>query len=105
MKIFKSPQFVRLFKKYVRKVTRNQLKEVEVNLKMFEKNWKDPRLKTHKLTQVKGKWAFTVLRDKTRNDRIIFIFKIQKLKRTTEKAIWLLGVGTHDEVYGKQIKR
>jgi mRNA-degrading endonuclease YafQ of YafQ-DinJ toxin-antitoxin module len=95
MKIYRSANFDRNYKKYVRKLTVRQFAEVHTRMKLFEQDWQSPELKTHKLKNAGEKWAFTVLHDSSRNDRAVFIFAVKN------QEIWLLGVGSHDVVYGK----
>lgn len=95
MQIKKSAGFVRVYKRYIRKLNNRQFTEVCRRLRLFEKNWKDPKLETHKLKNADEKWAFTVLHDAARNDRVVFIFAMKG------EEIWLLNIGSHDVVYRK----
>lgn len=93
MIINRSAGFVRVFKRYVRKLTTRQATEVYRRLILFEENWRAKELNTHKLKNAGDKWAFTVLHDADRNDRAMFIF----IKQGEE--ILLINIGSHDVVY------
>ena len=57
-------------------------------LNMFQGNPKDPRLDTHKLQGELGDlWAFSI----DHSYRILFSWQ--------GETIWLVNIGTHDEVY------
>jgi mRNA-degrading endonuclease YafQ of YafQ-DinJ toxin-antitoxin module len=95
MKIYLSSTFDRDYKKYARKLNKQQYDEVHKMMKFFEEDWRNPKLKAHKLKNAKNKWAFTVLHDSCRNDRVVFIFTLKN------QEIWFLGIGSHDQVYRK----
>ncbi|MBI4087563.1 MAG: type II toxin-antitoxin system YafQ family toxin [Candidatus Liptonbacteria bacterium] len=62
--------------------------DVEEKLKVLQKNPRDPRLRSHKLTgRMSNCFAIWI----TYEHRIILSFK--------ESSIFLLAIGTHDEVY------
>jgi mRNA-degrading endonuclease YafQ of YafQ-DinJ toxin-antitoxin module len=95
MRVRKTVKFLRALKKYSRKLTYSQGKEVIRRLTLFEHDWQAPELKTHKLRHAEETWSFTVLDDVNRSDRALFVFQ----KREQEKDIVLLNIGPHDLVY------
>lgn len=85
--------FQRSFKKNSKKFPALD-KEIEKTLKLLSENPFAPQLETHKLKgKLTGSWACTVRYDM----RIIFDFV--KNESGAEDDIFLLEIGTHDEVY------
>ena len=82
MDIYYSPEFTRLFKKLPRDLkTKALLKE-----KIFRENYRDPRLKTHKLSgKLAGRFGFWI----DYQNRIIFSF-------LDSKTIRFHSLGSHD---------
>ena len=65
---------------------------IQIALATLQTNPFDPELKTHKLEgKMAGDWASTVAYDL----RIVFKFS----KNQPEDDIYLLSIGTHDDVY------
>ncbi|QQG40882.1 MAG: type II toxin-antitoxin system mRNA interferase toxin, RelE/StbE family [Candidatus Levyibacteriota bacterium] len=84
MKIYYSSRFVKAYKQLPKKIK----DEAEKKEKIFRKNPRDIRLKTHKLTgKLKDFWAFSI----NYQYRILFEFK-------EKDVIWFHTVGTH-EIY------
>ena len=85
--------FVRAYRRTVRK--KQGLREaIEATLRLLAEEPFTPRLATHKLKgKLSDSWACTVTYDL----RIIFDF-VKDGEEGTE-AIFLLEIGTHDEVY------
>jgi len=82
MDIYYSPEFRRLFKKLPREL---KLKALEKE-KIFRKNYRDPRLKTHKLSgKLAGRLAFWV----DFKNRIVFSL-------TRPKLAHFHSIGSHD---------
>ena len=82
MYIYYSPEFVRRFKKLSNEL---KLKALEKE-KIFRKNYRDPRLKTHKLSgKLDGRLAFWI----DLKVRIIFSF-------VSPKLVYFHSVGGHD---------
>ena len=82
MQIIYTPEFSRCFKKLPLEL---KLKALEKE-KLFRKNYKNPILKTHKLSgKLKGRFAFWV----DFQTRIIFSFYNPKL-------VYFLSIGSHD---------
>ena len=91
MKIKLSPAFVRSSKKYSGGDPVLD-KRLETALRRLSNDIFDPRLGTHKLRGKRdGVWSCSVSHD----IRILFRF----VSDNDEKAILLLTVGSHDEVY------
>jgi len=85
--------FKRAYKVAIRKHPELQSK-VETVLKLLAENSFDPSLQTHKLKgQLAGSWACRVEHD----CRIVFDF-IENAE-SGEKEIFLIDIGSHDEVY------
>ena len=85
--------FKRAFKRFIRKNPQLQEK-IFITLSILEQNPFASSLKSHKLSgQLEGLWACSVAYD----CRIIFAFREEE--NTTDKAIVLIDIGTHDEVY------
>ena len=88
-----SKTFKRTFKKNIKKYSSLD-KEIEKTLKLLSDNPFVPQLETHKLKgKLTGSWACSAGYDL----RIIFDFV--KNESGAEEDIFLLGIGTHDEVY------
>ena len=82
MEIDYSPEFARSFKKLPRELKIKAL----VKEKIFRKNYRDPRLKTHKLSgKLAGRSAFWI----DFKNRVVFSFVDSKLVR-------FLAIGSHD---------
>ena len=78
-------------RKYKKLTTSNKIlqNEIEEKLNYFVENSFDPRLKTHKLMgKFYGFWAFSI----NYQYRIVFEF-------LEDSNIFLIDIGTHDEVY------
>jgi len=88
-----SNTFLRAFKRLMRK--RPDLrKEVEGALRLLVQDPFDPQLETHKLKgKLSGSWACKVGYDL----RIVFDFV--KSENQKEDEIFLIEIGTHEEVY------
>lgn len=88
-----SKTFLRAFKRLMNK--RPDLRqEVEKTLRLLVQDPFIPQLQTHKLKgKLSGSWACSVGHDL----RIIFDFV--KDKNKTNDDIFLIEIGTHDEVY------
>lgn len=85
------------FVRAVKRISRKQpelLLDIEHTLRLLVQDPFMPQLKTHKLKgKLSGSWACSVGYE----FRIIFDFvKVEKQK---EAAIFLIEIGTHDEVY------
>ena len=92
-KLIWSKTFLRASKKVVSRRPEFQ-KEIENTLRILVRDPFDPQLKTHKLKgKLSGTWACSV----THNYRIIFDFV--KNEEGKEDDIFLIEIGTHDEVY------
>ncbi|MBU1753332.1 type II toxin-antitoxin system mRNA interferase toxin, RelE/StbE family [bacterium] len=88
-----SKTFTRAFSRVLKKhLTLN--KDIEETLKLLVKDPFIPQLETHKLKgKLSGSWACNVGYDL----RIVFDFV--KNEKQKEDDIFLLEIGTHDEVY------
>jgi len=87
-----SNTFLRAFKRLMRKHP-NLRKEVEETLELLMQDPFMPQLETHKLKgKLLGSWACSI----GYNFRIIFDFVENK---QNENDIFLITMGTHDEVY------
>ena len=85
--------FKKAFKRLVRKSPQLQEKIFET-LSLLELDPFTFSLKSHKLSgQLEGLWACSVAYD----CRIVFTFREEK--NTKNKAIVLIDIGSHDEVY------
>ena len=88
-----SKTFARAFKRTVKKQPRFK-KEIERTLNILVEDPFDPQLVTHKLKgKLSGTWACSVAYDQ----RIVFEFV--KSQDDEEDEIFLIDIGTHDEVY------
>jgi addiction module RelE/StbE family toxin len=88
-----SKTFIRAYKKSIKKHP-NTTSEIEKTLRLLIENPFASQLETHKLKgKLAGSWACSVRYDL----RIIFDFV--KSENKTEDDIFLLEIGTHDEVY------
>ncbi|MBU1628381.1 type II toxin-antitoxin system mRNA interferase toxin, RelE/StbE family [bacterium] len=85
--------FVRALRRTIKKHP-TITKDIEETLRVLEKNPFDSQLETHKLKgKLSGSWACSAGYDL----RIVFDFV--KSKKQKEDDIFLLEIGTHDEVY------
>jgi addiction module RelE/StbE family toxin len=92
-KLIWSKTFIRAFKRTIKKYP-NLLKDIELTLRLLIEDPFAPELETHKLKgKLSGSWACSVGYDL----RIVFDFT--KNKSEKEEGIFLIEVGTHDEVY------
>jgi len=88
-----SNTFLRAYKRVVRRHTQ-QRKEIEGTLRLLVQDPFAPQLETHKLKgKLAGSWACSAGYDL----RIIFDFVKEENKK--EEDIFLMEIGTHDEVY------
>jgi addiction module RelE/StbE family toxin len=88
-----SKTFLRTFKGLIKKRP-DKKEEIEKTLRLLVDNPLNPKLETHKLKgKLSGTWACSVGYDL----RIIFDFIRDKNKE--EDDIFLIEIGTHDEVY------
>jgi addiction module RelE/StbE family toxin len=88
-----SNTFLKAFRKLIKKQPHLQ-EEVERTLRLLLDDPFNPKLETHKLKgKLSGTWACSVGYDL----RIIFDFVREKGKK--EDDIFLIEIGTHDEVY------
>ena len=88
-----SNTFLRAFRKLIRKQP-DRREEIEKTLRLLLDNPFSPNLETHKLKgKLSGTWACSAGYDL----RIIFDFVKEKDKK--EDDIFLIEIGTHDEVY------
>ncbi|MDJ1170825.1 type II toxin-antitoxin system mRNA interferase toxin, RelE/StbE family [Roseofilum sp. BLCC_M154] len=93
MEIVWSSSFKRAFKKLAKKHPQLQAKAIEV-LKVLATDPFTPSLKSHKLTgSLNGLWSCSV----AYNCRIIFAFSDEE--DGDEEVIFLIDIGSHDEVY------
>ena len=87
-----SKTFARAFKRTIKKQPKFKT-EVERTLKILVEDPFNPQLATHKLKgKLSGTWACSVAYDQ----RIIFEFV---KSQTDDDEIFLIDIGTHDEVY------
>ena len=85
--------FVRAFKRLAKKYPALR-RDVEITLRLLQENPFAPQLATHKLKgKLSGSWACSV----TYEIRIVFDFV--KSQTHQEDDIFLIEIGTHDEVY------
>lgn len=88
-----SSTFIRAFKRVVKKQP-DLRGDIENTLRLLVEDPFAPQLETHKLKgKLAGSWACNVGYDM----RIIFDFV--KSKRQKEEDIFLIEIGTHEEVY------
>jgi len=88
-----SNTFLRAHKRVVRRHTQ-QRKEIEGTLRLLVQDPFAPQLETHKLKgKLAGSWACSAGYDL----RIIFDFVKEENKK--EEDIFLMEIGSHDEVY------
>jgi len=88
-----SNTFLRAFRKLTRKQP-DQRQEIEKTLRLLLEDPFNPKLETHKLKgKLSGTWACSAGYDL----RVIFDFVREKGKK--EDDIFLIEIGTHDEVY------
>jgi mRNA interferase YafQ len=88
-----SNTFLKAFRKFIRKQP-DQRTEIEKTLRLLAEDPFDPQLETHKLKgKLSGTWACSAGYDV----RIIFEFVKEEGKRGED--IFLIEIGTHDEVY------
>ena len=88
-----SSSFKRAFKTTIKR--RPELKpKIEEKLRLLAIDPYQPSLRTHKLKgKLSGAWSCTIEYD----CRIVFNF--ERNKQTKEEEIFLIDIGTHDEVY------
>lgn len=85
--------FVKAFKRTIKKHP-TLSKDIEKTLRLLAEDPFDPQLETHKLKgKLSGTWACSVGYDL----RIVFDFV--KSEGIKEDGIFLIEIGTHDEVY------
>lgn len=104
MKIVKTSFFERKEQKYLKKLNPRQKEEYLERIGTFESHYPDAAatrdLRVHALTGDKnGKYAFTCLKDKDRDDRVVFRH-LGDVLEMEELDVSLEDVGSHDEVYG-----
>ena len=88
-----SNTFIRAFKKTIRKQS-NLRNDVEATLRLLVHDPFAPQLETHKLKgKLEGSWACSAGYDL----RIIFDFV--KNEQACDDDIFLIEIGSHDEVY------
>jgi len=88
-----SKTFIRALKRWTQK--RPELRsEIENTLRKIANDPFDPKLKTHKLKgKLSGTWACSI------NYDLRIIFDFNKNGDKEEDDIFLIEIGTHDEVY------
>lgn len=92
-KIIWSKTFIKAFKRTVRRHPTLR-KDIEDTLRLLVKDPFTPQLETHKLKgKLSGSWACSTGYDL----RIVFDFV--KSEGQKEDSIFLIEIGTHDEVY------
>jgi mRNA interferase YafQ len=92
-KLIWSNTFVRSFKRTIKK-NPTIVKEIEKTLRSIIEDPFLPQLGTHKLKgKLAGTWACSVAYD------LRLIFDFVKSESNEEDDIFLLEIGTHDEVY------
>ena len=85
--------FVKAFKRTIKRHP-DLKKDMEKTLQLLANDPFNPQLETHKLKgKLSGTWACSV----SHNQRIVFEFV--KSKEQNEDSIFLIEIGTHDEVY------
>ncbi len=88
-----SNTFIRAFKRVMRRQP-DLRQDIESTLRLLVQDPFAPQLETHKLKgKLSGSWACSVGYDL----RIVFDFV--KSKKQKEDDIFLIEIGTHDEVY------
>ncbi|PIQ44768.1 MAG: type II toxin-antitoxin system mRNA interferase toxin, RelE/StbE family [Deltaproteobacteria bacterium CG12_big_fil_rev_8_21_14_0_65_43_10] len=88
-----SNTFIRAFKRVLQKQP-NLRKDIEDTLKLLAQDPFTPQLETHKLKgKLSGSWACSAGHDL----RIVFDFV--KSEKQKKDDIFLIEIGTHDEVY------
>ncbi|MBU1183178.1 MAG: type II toxin-antitoxin system mRNA interferase toxin, RelE/StbE family [Proteobacteria bacterium] len=88
-----SKTFIKAFRRTIRKHP-NLGKDIEETLRLLAEDPFAPQLETHKLKgKLSGSWACSVGYDL----RIVFDFV--KSEGQKEDSIFLMEIGTHDEVY------
>ena len=88
-----SKTFVRDFRRFVKKHP-DLSKDIEETLRFLVKDPFAPQLETHKLKgKLSGSWACSVGYD------VRIVFDFVKSKNHKKDDIFLLVLGTHDEVY------
>jgi len=88
-----SSTFLKAYRKFIRKQP-DQNNEIEKALRLLAEDPFDPQLQTHKLKgKLSGTWACSAGYDV----RIIFEFVKEEGKKGED--IFLIEIGTHDEVY------
>lgn len=85
--------FVRAFRRTIKKHP-TLSKEIEETLRLLVKDPFAPQLETHKLKgKLSGSWACSV------GYALRIVFDFVKSEKQKEDDIFLLEIGTHDEVY------
>ena len=93
MDVIPTPRFDRAYRRYVGVDVEREHKEIEA-LGRLAVNPTDPVLKAHKLTgELVGLWSCSCGYD----GRIVYALRANR--RTGQKCVELLDVGTHEEVY------
>jgi addiction module RelE/StbE family toxin len=88
-----SKTFIRALKRWTQKRPEIQ-SEIENTLRQIANDPFDPQLKTHKLKgKLSGTWACSI------NYDLRIIFDFVKNEDRKEDGIFLIEIGTHDEVY------
>lgn len=88
-----SNTFIRAFRRLIRRSPESH-QEIEVTLNLLVQDPFSPQLKTHKLKgKLQGSWACSVHQDL----RVVFDFI--KAEKGEKDEIFLIEIGSHDEVY------
>ena len=88
-----SNSFLRAYKKIAKK-NPNYRKDIEKTLRLLTESPFNPKLETHKLKgKLEGVWACSAGYD------IRIIFDFVKSEKHKEDDIFLIEIGTHEEVY------
>jgi len=93
MKLVWSQTFIRTYKKRTRR-HRELQERVKKTIELLAQDPMNPRLRSHKLKgELENVWACTIDYDNR------LLFEIIRNDQTGEMEIFLLTLGTHDEVY------
>ena len=88
-----SNTFLRAYRRFIRKHP-DQRSEIEKAIRLLAEDSLAPQLKTHKLKgKLSGVWA------RSAGYILSFIFDFVKEGGKKEEDIFLIEIGTHDEVY------
>ena len=88
-----SNTFIRAFKRIIKRQP-DLRGDIENTLRLLVKDPFAPQLETHKLKgKLSGSWACSVGYD------LRIIFNFARSKRQEEEDIFLIEIGTHEEVY------